>query len=82
MLDRFSISVIITRMDTSLNVFFIYVRKSTDESNRQVLSIQAQLFELQEVAKREGLTVTRTFEESRTAKGAGQAAIQSHVERD
>ena len=31
-------------MNVSPNNFFIYVRKSTDESNRQVLSIQAQLF--------------------------------------
>ena len=54
-------------MNDSPHKFFIYVRKSTDESNRQVLSIQAQLFKLHEFAKREGLTVIRTFEESRTA---------------
>ena len=52
--------------------FFIYVRKSTDESNRQVLSIQAQLFELQEFARREGLNVLRVYEESRTAKAPGR----------
>jgi len=59
-------------MNISPNNFFIYVRKSTDESNRQVLSIQAQLFELQEMAKREGLNVVRTFDESRTAKAPGR----------
>ena len=59
-------------MNNSPNNFFIYVRKSTDESNRQVLSIQAQLFELQEMAKREGLTVCGTFDESRTAKQPGR----------
>ena len=52
--------------------FFMYVRKSTDESDRQVLSIQAQLFEPHELAKREGLTVVGTFEESRTAKQPGR----------
>ncbi|HEY4246716.1 MAG TPA: recombinase family protein [Lacunisphaera sp.] len=52
--------------------FFIYVRKSTDESNRQVLSIEAQLFELRELAKREGLLVSHIFEESRTAKAPGR----------
>jgi DNA invertase Pin-like site-specific DNA recombinase len=52
--------------------FFAYVRKSTDESNRQVLSIQAQLFELQELAKREDITIARVFEESRTAKEPGR----------
>ena len=52
--------------------FFIYVRKSTDESNRQVLSIEAQLFELREMAKKEDLNVIRVFEESRTAKAPGR----------
>jgi site-specific DNA recombinase len=59
-------------MNVSHHTFFIYVRKSTDESDRQVLSIQAQLFELHEFAKREGLTVLRVFEESRTAKAPGR----------
>ena len=59
-------------MNISPNNFFIYVRKSTDESDRQILSIQAQLFELHEFAKREGLNTIRTFEESRTAKAPGR----------
>jgi site-specific DNA recombinase len=59
-------------MKPSPDTFFIYVRKSTDESNRQVLSIEAQLFELQEFAKRESLTIARIFEESRTAKAPGR----------
>jgi site-specific DNA recombinase len=59
-------------MNASPTNFFIYVRKSTDENDRQVLSIQAQLFELHELARREGLTVIRTFEESRTAKQPGR----------
>ena len=59
-------------MNISSNNFFAYVRKSTDESDRQILSIQAQLFELHEFAKREGLTIIRVFEESRTAKAPGR----------
>jgi len=31
---------------------FLYARKSTDEPERQILSIEAQLFELREFAKR------------------------------
>jgi DNA invertase Pin-like site-specific DNA recombinase len=72
-------------MNNSSNKFFIYVRKSTDESNRQVLSIQAQLFELHEFAKREGLTVIRIFEESRTAKQPGRPQFNlmlSEIEKD
>ena len=60
------------RHERFINKLFGYIRKSTDESDRQILSIQAQLFELHEFAKREGLTVIRVFEESRTAKAPGR----------
>src|SRR5664279_750307 len=59
-------------MKSTPNKFYLYVRKSTDESNRQVLSIEAQLFELREMAKREGLDIIGSFEESRTAKAPGR----------
>src|SRR5258706_14408111 len=54
------------------NLFFLYVRKSTDEKDRQVLSKAAQLFEVTEFAKRAGLTIVRVFEEDRTAKSPGR----------
>lgn len=51
-----------------MNRYSIYCRKSTEEEERQVLSIEAQLTELREYAKREGLLVVKEFIESRTAK--------------
>ena len=39
--------------------YFIYARKSTDDEERQILSIQAQLDELQMLATKEGLQVVR-----------------------
>jgi len=52
--------------------FFLYARKSTDEPERQILSIEAQLFELREYAKKEGLNIVREFVESKTAKEPGR----------
>ena len=52
--------------------FFLYARKSTDEPERQILSIEAQLFELREYAKRENLNVVKEFIESKTDKETGR----------
>ena len=52
--------------------FFIYARKSTDEPNRQILSIEAQITELKEFATKEQLSIVQTFIESQTAKEPGR----------
>jgi DNA invertase Pin-like site-specific DNA recombinase len=60
--------------------FFLYARKSTDEADRQVLSIEAQLFELRQMAVREGVTIVREFVESRTAKTPGRPQFNDMVD--
>ena len=52
--------------------YFLYARKSTDEPDRQILSIEAQLAELRDYAKKNGLTIAREFIESKTAKEPGR----------
>jgi len=52
--------------------FYIYARKSTDVEDKQVLSIEAQLVELREFAKREGLSITTEFIEKKSAKTTGR----------
>ena len=52
--------------------YFIYCRKSSDDEERQVLSIEAQLAELREFAKQNGLFIVREYTESKTAKEPGR----------
>ena len=52
--------------------YFLYARKSTDEPDRQILSIEAQIAELKEFAAKEQLNVVQTFIESQTAKEPGR----------
>lgn len=48
--------------------YIAYCRKSTDEKHKQILSIEAQIAELKEFAKREKLDVVEFITESKTAK--------------
>lgn len=50
----------------------LYVRKSTESDDRQVLSIDAQIDELVSYAARAGLTITRIYRESQSAKAPGR----------
>jgi len=52
--------------------YFIYARKSTDDEDRQILSIEAQLAELRQYAKRENVAVIKEFVEAKTAKKPGR----------
>ena len=52
--------------------YIAYCRKSTDEPDKQILSIEGQLGELKEFAKREKLKVIDYITESKTAKKPGR----------
>ena len=52
--------------------YIVYTRKSTEDDDRQVLSIEAQLFELKEFAAKEKLEIVASFEEAKTAKEPGR----------
>ncbi|HAW07595.1 MAG TPA: hypothetical protein DCW42_00225 [Bacteroidetes bacterium] len=60
---------------------FLYCRKSTDEADRQVLSIEAQKAELHEFAIKEQLNIVGTFIESQTAKEPGRPIFNQMLEK-
>jgi len=62
------------------NRFVIYCRKSTDEKDKQVLSIESQLAELREFANRERLEVVGEYTEAKTAKSPGRLVFKQVVE--
>ncbi len=53
--------------------YYLYARKSTDDEDRQILSIESQISELKEFAKRENLLIVEEFVEAKTAKEPGRA---------
>src|SRR3989344_2565866 len=61
--------------------YFLYARKSTDVEDKQVLSIEAQLAELRELAKRENLSIADEFIEKRSAKMPGRPIFNDMLRR-
>src|SRR3989344_5513267 len=56
--------------------YIAYCRKSTDEADKQILSIDAQIEELKEYAARENLSVFYYIAESKTAKKPGREKFE------
>lgn len=59
--------------------YLLYARKSTEDEERQVMSIEAQLVELAEYTKRENLEVIEKFVESKSAKKPGREIFNEMV---
>jgi DNA invertase Pin-like site-specific DNA recombinase len=61
--------------------YVIYARKSTESEDRQVLSIDSQVNELQAVAMRRGIRVAEVLTESRSAKAPGRPVFNALMRR-
>src|ERR1044072_3817142 len=59
----------------------IYARKSTESEDKQVLSIDSQIQELQLVARKRGLNVTEVLTESKSAKAPGRPIFGTLMKR-
>jgi len=61
--------------------FFLYARKSTDVEDKQVLSIEAQVFELREYAKLEQFEIVEEMIEKQSAKVPGRPIFNLMISR-
>jgi len=59
--------------------YVIYVRKSTESEDRQVLSIEAQIKELTDYAAKNNLNVAQTYIEAKSAKKPGRPVFNAMV---
>ena len=60
--------------------YFLYVRKSTESEERQVLSLEAQLTECKKFAENEKLKIVDIFTESKTAKKIGRPVFNEMIQ--
>ncbi|MCI0542405.1 recombinase family protein [bacterium] len=61
--------------------YFLYARKSTEDDDRQIMSIEAQLYELREFARKENLKILTEFQESKSAKTPGRPVFNEMMEK-
>ncbi|MFW0871034.1 MAG: recombinase family protein [Patescibacteria group bacterium] len=61
--------------------YFLYARKSKEDDDKQVMSIEAQLFELREFARKENLEILKEFQESKSAKTPGREQFAEMMTR-
>src|SRR3989344_3164562 len=61
--------------------YFIYARKSSESEDRQVLSIESQITELQRLARQRNCRVVEVLTEARSAKEPGRAVFNQMMQR-
>ncbi len=62
--------------------YCLYVRKSSEQSERQALSIDSQIAEMQAVATRDGFLIADIVRESHSAKESGQRPVYNQMVQD
>src|SRR5271157_2291598 len=61
--------------------YFLYARKSSEAEEKQAMSIEAQLVELDQYAQREGIIIAERYIESKSAKIPGRTEFNKMIEK-
>ncbi len=62
--------------------YCLYARKSTEQDEKQALSIDSQVKEMTQLAERDGLKITEVKRESHSAKAQGQRPVFNELLKD
>lgn len=62
------------------NKYILYARKSMESEDKQVASIDSQIEELEKIAEREGLLITKIMRESHSAKAPGRPVFNQMMQ--
>jgi len=62
--------------------YCLYARKSSEESEKQALSIDSQIREMTQMAERDNLNIVDIYRESHSAKDSDQRPIFSEIIKD
>jgi len=62
------------------NRYILYVRKSSEEDDKQLLSIESQTNELKALAAKLGITIVKTISESKSAKNIGRPGFNEMID--
>ena len=64
-----------------MHKYILYARKSTDVEDKQVLSIEAQLQELRDYAKRANIEISAGYVEKQSAKIPGRPIFNEMLDK-
>lgn len=68
-------------MQMNTRKYFIYARKSSEQEDRQVLSLESQIKELEALAREKKYNVIEVFAEAKSAKYPGREKFNSMLQR-